>query len=243
MKIIKNCLFALAALFFVTLGAAMPYLASRMQDARLSGFQKKSELNSVNLTLQQKMENVIPALEMISKDYTETLWKGKTALSESDAQQSAFEVLAMMSLYGLPPERIAVKSDGSTEAVLLIAEDGSSALVWMCTWNFESSLVSITVDDATGKAVRMIETHEQLYDDVLIDDIYIGMESWLGFLQDYYDGFIDTIEELGAAEAVMENGSIRRSAGFVVKIYLNDGSGPYDFDLEIASDYTFFNYK
>ena len=42
------------ALFFVVLGATLPYLASQMQDAQISKFQKKMKLSGINLTLRQE---------------------------------------------------------------------------------------------------------------------------------------------------------------------------------------------
>lgn len=253
MKIIKNGLLILAALFFVLLGAAMPYLASRMQDAQLSGFQKNSELNRVNLTLQQGEEELSPAsenfvstLEILSRNYAETTWMGKTALSREDASQLALSALGTMENSGLTLG-MAISSFAENGAklnpVLLASDDGSSALVWEWSyWRTGYSMVHITLDDATGKLVRMIETIEQPYDDMPLEDLYVRMSNWLGFIQEYYDCFIESTEESNAAERVFDDGHIQRSVEFSIGLTPMDGSEPLTFSLDIGSDYTFFNY-
>jgi len=185
MRRVKTCLLLLCAVLCVALGAAMPELTSRMQNTRISQFQKKLELNPVELTLRQ--EDVSQAIQLLSQDYIESIWKGKTRLTEEDAWSEALTAVEAMEFYGLFPmgeSEFLKKVGGSGEPHLLVAEDGSSALVWDCTWGFDSETF-FSVDDTTGKVVR-ISLFKDLTD-IMYEEDYALLECWALFLQDYYD--------------------------------------------------------
>ena len=65
------------ALFFVVLGATLPYLVSQMQDAQISKFQKKMKLRGINLTLRQEGD-VGATLQLMSMEHVESIWENGT---------------------------------------------------------------------------------------------------------------------------------------------------------------------
>lgn len=227
-----------AALFFVVLGATLPYLASQMQDAQISKFQKKMELSDINLTLWQEGD-VGAILRLISKEHAESVWEGKTVLAKEDAYRAALDVMETLDHYGLLPEgelEYAAQADGFAEPQLLVGEDGSSALIWACTWDYDSGTY-ITVDDATGKAVRILVRNVPTDGDVM-EDTAFWVDKWSVFLQDYYD--FNRMDVKVAEDSVMISD---RPSWFRIRLSPKDGTTIYDLDLEITSDYVFFNYQ
>ena len=88
MKYLKKYILLLFALTFIALGAVLPYFTSQIQDAQINELQKKTELSTVSLMLRQE-NDVWPALQLISEEHMESVWKGKTALTKADASQAA----------------------------------------------------------------------------------------------------------------------------------------------------------
>lgn len=245
MKIIKNGLLVLVTTVFIVLGAAMPYLVSQIQDVSLSGFRRNSELNSVSLTLQHETENTVSALELMSRDCTESLWTGETMLTKELARQSAFAALQHMSTYKLPAKGDIYSSTArevSAEPFLLTADDGNSALIWRCIWHFDDFWATVSVDDATGKAVRIFIDNLTADYKLTDEDIYYQMERWLGFIQDYYDGAVYNIEYPVVMQILYDAEHIGREAEFNIELFPNDGSESRNFSLEITSLATHFNY-
>jgi len=193
MRTIKKYLLLIPALFCVALGAALPTLTARMQDGKTGGFRKTLALNPVELTLRQ--EDVSQAIQLLSQDYIESVWKGETRLTEEDAWSEALTAVEAMEFYGLFPmgeSEVLEKVGGSGEPRLLVAEDGSSALVWDCTWGFDSETF-FSVDDTTGKVVR-ISLFKDLAD-ITYEEDYALLECWILFLQDYYDIRLADVQE------------------------------------------------
>lgn len=198
----------LITLLLAVLGAAMPWLASWMQDARISGFQERLELNAVNLTLQQD-GSVEEALQIAASDCEAILWEDRTNLTWEEAFEEARRVVAKMGSYDLLGKnelRRLEKTGGQAEPYLLVTKDGASALVWTCWWNTEGGLLcAVTVDDATGKAVRILALNGE---EVISSDLsqtndlsqtakntYMRLEKWLMFLEGYYGIIPSNVEE------------------------------------------------
>lgn len=236
MKRLKNYTLLPFALAFILLGAALPYLTSQLQDSRISGLQKDSELSSVNLTLRQEGD-VGPVLQLMSKKHTEGSWKGETVLAEGDASHAALAVAEELNCYGLLSEMQLKKleqTDMFVEPQLLVGEDGSSALIWACTWD-DAPGTFITLDDATGKAVRILADSAQTETDSA-EDIYIRLEKWYSFFRDYYD--IQLMETKEDAFRTYSSTSNLFNMCFSSK----DGTAVYNLNLEITDDCVFFNY-
>lgn len=237
MNRLKNYTFLLSALFFIVLGAGMPYLASKMQDAQLGNRQIKTELNTVNLTLQKENE-AGPLLQMISKKHKENNWTGETILTKADACLAALNAVDTMVSCGLVPYEAVdqlAKDNGMADPFLLLAEDGGSALIWLCSWENDSGTL-ITVDDASGKAVRMMIRNTPTDGNMSKEDIHFQLEKWIIFLQDYYDIELIDVQE----DAYRKNGVY--SSSFILRLSSKDGADFYDFSLNISSDYIDFNY-
>lgn len=223
-------------LFFILLGAAMPKLASQIQDLQIRGFRKEMKLNAIKLTLKQK-NNVGLALQLISKTHTESPWTGETVLTAADARQAALDTLMTMEQYGLLSEWDAKRfrtADGNAEPQLLVGGDGGAALIWFCTWE-DSLALYITIDDATGKAVRILteraETGAGLPEN---GSAYPG--KWFAFLQDYYG------LELTAGYRASDGSGTSLPGLFHLLFSSEDGSMQYDLNLEITDNFVFFNY-
>lgn len=238
MKRIKKWALLLSTLCCILLGAALPHLTARAQDARLSRLEKKTELSAVSLTLRQE-GGVGPILQLVAGEHTETLWEGKTILSKTDALQGALETLETMNQHGLFPDdslKRLRQREGTAWAHLLIAEDGSSALVWNCVWDYDGGAY-VTVDDATGMAVRiMVERGPRVStgstDMAHTEEaVLYQVEKWSAFLQSYY--------------AMTPTDRRENWLDKTVQLHLS-GAGAdevYAVNLELADHYTLFNYK
>ena len=91
----KRCLPLLSTLLPVALGAAMPWLTSAFQDARMGNSQESLELNMVSLTLLQD-NRLEQTLRIASSGPVTIPWEGGTALTEDEALQAAEEAWDMM---------------------------------------------------------------------------------------------------------------------------------------------------
>ncbi len=235
-------------LLFVILGATLPYLASQMQDAQISKFQKKMELSGINLTLRQEGD-VGATLQLMSMENMESVWEGKTVLAKEDASHAALNVMEMLDDYDLLPEGVleyAAQGDGYAEPRLLVGKDGSSALIWACIWDYDPGIPGtfitdlgtfITVDDATGKAVRIMVRNVPT-DGGAVEDAAFWVDKWIVFLQDYYD--FNRMDMKVADDRTM---TTDQPSWFSICFSSKDGATIYDLNLEITSDYVFFNYQ
>lgn len=234
MKSIKKYLALAPALLCVVLGAAMPELTAQMQDAQVGKLQKRMELNLAELTLNQ--EDVSRTLQLLSQQYIESIWTGETRLSEESACQKTLSAIESLESCGLLPngetERLS-QSEGSGEPYLLVAEDGSSALVWDCTWGYDSETL-FSVDDATGEVVR-ISLFKPLTDlsGTYDDDYPYQLDRWLMFLQDHYDLELEEVweDEGGNAPALL------------YRLCFTAGDGAeLTFSLQLMGDYFLLNF-
>lgn len=235
MKHLKKYILLLFALVFIILGAILPYLTSQIQDAQINRLQKKLELNAVNLTLRQE-DDVGPVLQLISQKHTESSWDGETVLDEMDACQAALTALETMDQYALLPEGALERfqeTQGHTQPQLLMGEDGSSALIWTCTWD-DALGTFITLDDATGKAVRILSESDPTDGDT-VESAHFRLEKWIAFLQDYYSiELTDIREKIYQADGTAE---------FELCFSSENGTALYNLKLEIEYSWDLFNYQ
>lgn len=217
----------LSTLLPVALGAAMPWLVSAFQDARLGNSQESLELNAVSLTLLQN-DGVEQVLRIISSECAAIPWTGGTALSETQALRAAEDTLDEMRFFNLLSDeyrRVLSKTGGTAEPCLIVAEDGSSALVWNCRWAVEewTSPCSITVDDVSGKAVQIsvassvkaassVNTYGKSAKDSsgqadgaeASERYYVLLNRWGEFLMYYYGAGLISVTE---PEDILDEGS------------------------------------
>lgn len=244
MRILKKYALLLSTLSFILLGAAMPYLVSQIQDHQGSGFQKKMELSSVTLSLRQERA-VGPVLQLMSKEYSVSPWSGETVLDGEFICRAALTELEAMVNYGLLSAgtlEVLEKAGRTAEPLLLVAEDGSSALVWECTWEYDAAV--ITTDDVTGKIVRLLVrtaptggsasgVGKPSGEDVK-EEVNFRLEEWIVFLQSYYDIELTDIEE---DRYQTDNGPV---VLFHMRFSAKDDIAVYDFIVNITSDYILF---
>lgn len=239
MRSLRKYLLFLLTLFFVMLGAAMPELASRIQDAKIGRLQQKLELSTVDLTLRQESD-MGPFLRLISQSCTEVLWEEETSMSDKDACAAAKAVVEEMAPYELFPREMLdylSAAEGDAEPKMLIAEDGSSILVWDCSWELKKRYYcSITVDDISGKLIRAL-IHRPLTDSTISwkEEAFKQMERWCSFIQDYYDlKLIDIYEDPNGTDGGLPY-------LFDMRFALEDEF--YDLSLEMLGEPVLFNYS
>ena len=243
---LKRYLPLLFALPPVALGAVMPWLSAAFQDARMGNSQESLELNAVSLTLLQD-DGVEQALRIISSEFATIPWTGGTALSKTQALRAAEDVLDEMRSFGLlssEDRHILSKTGGTAEPCLIVAGDGSSALVWNCRWDVGewASSCSITVDDVSGKAVRISTASlvnvygesakagsVQVDGTELREEYYILLDLWVGFLTSYYDANLLTVTE---PEDISEKG-----AKFLLNLELHPDKSPQTCRLPLELSY------
>lgn len=233
---IKKYILLPVTLIFIVTGAAMPYLISGIQDSKIIGYQKEVQLNHSSLAGRSD-DDVEPALRLISKEHNEDHWDGKTTLTKSDVNDSLKNVIEKLHRYNL----LQTESYGAAEdmewdlepCILMDINSDETVLAWVCAWYFDGTV--ITIDDATGKAIRIITDNVSVYENSGENDAFYKLDQWIAFLQDYYD-----VEILSSEETeVYDDGT---SGQFDLRFSEKDGLAYYDLCLRLTSDFTFFNY-
>lgn len=241
MKCLKKHLLLLSALLLIVLGAVMPNLVSQMQDTQIRKFHKKLELNTVNLTLRQETDAGL-VLQLLQQEYTETIWEGETSLIAEDACHAALTAIKEMDSYGLFEDVALEQLDsGAGEAVplLLVAEDGSSSVVWNCDYysvsdRGETQIYLVTVDDTTGKLLRVLMSDSSTDTGQAQGEIdLLKLEKWIVFLRNYYG-----IEPVDATRSA--HGDIARC--FDMLFCSKDGSEYYSLKLDLFDGFMMLNY-
>lgn len=241
MNRLKTALLLVCTLCFVLLGASMPELAAKMQDVRIGKRREEAEFRSVNLTLWQEGD-VGPVLHLLAQEHMEGFWEGQTAMTEADACRAALAVMEALHAHGLLPTgewEALSQADGSAEPYLLVGEDGSSVLIWGCIWNCDAGLF-ITVDDTTGKAVRILVENALADVETTEEDIFLQLKRWDLFFQDYYNVEFVELTGINDDSSLTEDGLPLLSD---VRFFRKDGSGIFNLRLEISKNWVFFNYS
>lgn len=228
MKRLKSCLLVLLTLLLTGVGAGMPWAAARFQDRYGIAAQETLPLDAVTLTLRQESE-IMAVLRLMSGSYEEDIWEGETNLDGEDACAAALDALAELERAGLLEsgwmgdygyiepgilERLKTGGEGSAVPILYTSMDGTSAVIWLCTWNGKlCPSYTLQVDDATGKAVSGFLPSADAAEP---EDAYRRMDRWRVFFQDYYGIEIPTVEE-NVYDAASE---------FIFHFDPEDGGGP-----------------
>lgn len=250
----------LFTLALTVLGAAMPWLAGRVQDAGIDRQQERLELNAVSLTLRED-GGVTPVLRLLTGEYTAIPWEKETDRTWEEVRTAALEMIRELDQSGLlpPGDREQLEADDFwTEPVLLVGEDSSTALVWHCYW--ESTEIGkhyyLMVDDVSGKAVefsvrnptqmeyveRKTEIWAEEYEKLTVN---VGgsltqeeLKDWIAFLERYYG-----IRSVSTAEEV--NGPVDDAlpGWFQLDFDLQDGTGLCRLELGALKDIIAFNIR
>lgn len=250
----------LFTLALTVLGAAMPWLAGRAQDAGIDRQQERMELNAVSLTLRED-GGVTPVLRLLTGEYTAIPWEKETDRSWEEVRAAAMEMIGELDRSGLlpPGDREQLEADDFwTEPVLLVGEDSSTALVWHCYW--ESTEIGkhyyLMVDDVSGKAVEFsvrnpaqieyVEQKAEIWAEksgkltVNVGESLTSEEqkSWIAFLERYYG-----IRSVGVAEE--DNGRTDSALpGWLrIEFDLQDGTGLCRLELGAFEGIISFNIR
>lgn len=224
----------LVTLALIALGAAMPWLAGRMQDAGMDRWQERLELNAVSLTL-RKDAGAAPVLRMLTGECTAVPWGKETSRTEEEVCAAAMEVMGALNRAGLLSGEELERLERSGlwgEPDLLIGEDGASALVWSCYWEEEGGCY-VRVDDNSGKAVQITARAPAYWENAETQiraeeagelTVAIGediapeqLKRWISFLEEYYGIVSETVAE----EERLSGSGISRS--FRIEFDLQDG--------------------
>lgn len=118
---------------------------------------------------------------------------------------------------------------------MLVAEDGSSILVWDCTWGVDKRwYCSATVDDATGKLIRASVGCDFTDSKTAREEAaFLQMEKWVTFIQDYYAVMLIDVEDIASP--------IEGGLRFHMRFASEDTF--YDLNLDVLDDLILFNYR
>lgn len=195
----KSAALPLLTLALIAAGAAMPYAACRLQDARLAGGAEDRSFDSVSLTLRQE-GGVGETARLMAGPYSVVEWSGETAMTEEEALGTGMKVLEDMKQADLiPASRLNLLKklgSGSATPLLVVSEDGErSGIIWQCWWMLEEDDLMdwiLFIEDATG---QMAEATVGGAYYAYAEDVYRQMERWRSFFQDYYGIEIPAIQE------------------------------------------------
>ena len=236
MKRVKQYILPLLTFLLIAAGAAMPFAVSWVQDNRISGLQEEFPLSTVNLKLQQDI-GVSPALRLISGECSSILWEEETQLTKQeavDAGMTAVQKMTDLGLLFIGDQEMVKSAEGRAEPILLIGEDGSSALVWNCYWSGDRrDLYLFLIDDATGKAVELVVSSPTPRDTEAAHALFAN---WNAFLQDYYGMEIISVKE-DSQELDSEGVVFQFSLG----ADLQDGLALCELELRMLDGVTTFN--
>lgn len=236
MKGVRQYILPLLTFLLIATGAAMPFAVSWVQDNRIRGLQEEFPLSTVNLKLQQEV-GVSQVLRLISGSCNSIPWEEETKLTAQEAVEAAMAAVAELEAYGLLAsgtiDRIRDKESWA-EPILLIGEDGSSALVWNCYWSGDRrDLYLFLIDDATGKAVELVVSSPTPRDTEAAHALFAN---WNTFLQDYYGMEIISVKE-DSQELDSEGVVFQFSLG----ADLQDGLALCELELRMLGGVTIFN--
>lgn len=192
MRRLRRLALPLFTLLLVAAGAAMPFAASYLQDARQTEPETRS-FDSFSLTLRQEAD-LGRTLKLIagSDYYIEEAQQAEDArMTQAEVLAAGEELVEEMIRFGLLDTRFAYLPTIYPQT--LCAYDGSvSVSTWTLEWDIpekESSLY-VWLDDASGKAF-LISAPSLHYGKSYIanagkEPIYAQTENWRAFLADYY---------------------------------------------------------
>ena len=219
MRWVKNILLVLVTLALAATGAAMPLVASRLQDARQAGTETRS-FDSFVLTLEKKGE-LSRILRFLSEnqDYDFVDDTPENArMSETEAGDAAREAVILLAQYklispdvmdaALDPVAAGIDRPFAFMARMVSPADpqAPSFVIWSVFW--EMLDIRIDLDDASGKAFQISIPNEawpfigEKYDGNTasvgrsIEEMYAQAENWGRFLEEYYEvKLMDYVED------------------------------------------------
>ena len=210
MRWVKNMLLVLVTLALAATGAAMPFAASRLQDARQAGTETRS-FDSFVLTLEKKGE-LSRILRFLSEnqfyDFIEAAPED-ARMSEAEAVDAAKEAVILLAQYKLvSPDVMSAALDPIAAGIdepfvimrhIALPDDPQtlSFITWIIYWEMLDILIDL--DDASGKAYQISISDEtwpfnrEKFDKNTasvgrsIENMYAQSGNWGMFLEEYYE--------------------------------------------------------
>ncbi len=200
----RRCKRFLLVLFTLTLaaaGAAMPFAASWLQDARQTVSETRS-FDSFRLTLRQEVDLGRTLRLIAASNYyiAEAEEAAEARMTRADVLVAGEELMKELMQFGLLEH--SVSSTPRIHPQTLCANDGSISIpTWTLDWGMpdaESSLY-VWLDDASGKAF-LISLPCMSYSEGYIykngrEPIYARVENWRAFLEEYYGTEVRLVTE------------------------------------------------
>lgn len=240
MKKVRNILLVLVTLLLTVAGAAMPYLASRAQDARVAQADTVRDLDAVRLTLWEPTE-IGSVLKMVAgADTSETYWPGETHMTAAEAAAAVESIAEQLAEAGLLDAWQAAEAE--TVPTLMVSGDGEvSAVIWKYIEPYAG--FQALVDDSSGKLVALqgFSPWLEFVREVVMDtgDAYMvaadrerlreRMEGWAGFCRDYY----------GAAQVACDLEASGRTG--ILRLLSPGGEEEVRLNVVVWEDWTLFN--
>lgn len=253
MKGRRSALLAVLTGLLVIGGAALPWLVSLGQDRYLMTQEEVWMFDPVGLRLGDEPA-VWPALCLMAGPHEWLSWDSETNLQRDDVVQAALAAAEAMEKSGLTMPGIARVSEERTDAGAALAVSGDvrglSAVLWSVFWfSDEEAVCNMFIDDSTGKMVGAVVSTPAFKD---LEHLYIQMENWRVFLEDYYGLEIDSIEEFGEEHALYDADTSVNRAGtslemegmerrFALYLDLGEELGERRFLLDLANEVAGFN--
>jgi len=239
-----SVLLVLCTLALVAAGAAMPFAASRVQDARQSGVEART-FDSFRLTLQQKTDLGQLLRLMTGNEWLDVVEVKNSVLSPLQAIQTARETLDLLYKYGLIDKKTLSAAENpevygfaapETDLRGLAAPAAPDVIyaIWTVSWSDLG--IHLWLDDASGKASEIYLTDMdwgmEKFDESMgfnaaeEEEFAARLENWRLFMQEYYDLPVQEIEELS------------HSYAWCYRLYvdLEDGGGLLPLMLELYGD-------
>lgn len=252
MRKLKNALLVCFTLLLAAAGATMPFAVSYMQDARQAA-EEVRPFTSFSLTLKQETDlgRILRAVDWENSDFTVSDVAEDAVLTEWEAYNAAQDAMLALHEHGLlyrevleglahpriMPQTVITGTGGMPMAVLpgpeaeryaeddygadasLQATEPLSFATWTVQWE-EPSDYYLWLDDASGK-VFMIEVAAPVTK--VDEDVYVRMENWRSFIEDYYSTEVQDIREMWYDNA----------AEFHFTLPLGEGEEPVSLTLRI----------
>ncbi len=192
MRRLRRWLLAAITLTLAAVGAAMPFAASYLQDARQTGSETRS-FDSFRLTLRQEADLGRTLKLIAGSDYyvAEDEEAADARMTPEEVLAAADELMKELARFGLL--EYPVSSFPRIFPQTLCANDGSVSIpTWTLDWNIPDvgEDFYVWLDDASGKAF-MISLPSTSYSTAeisrnVMEPIYARTENWRAFLEEYY---------------------------------------------------------
>lgn len=215
MKNLKKGMYAIAFCFVMVAGFLMPRTILHVQDLRLEVQVDSYGLNNAPL---RQSSHLLERMKAIQEEMVELTQTEQPRLNHTSIYPVMMEGIDAVGLYKVAEDMIV---EWNAKPKQMISKDGTlSFIVWDCSISMEKGDIWLTVDDATGKLLKINE--------FIYDDWYIDRESYAVVMTDSLTNYYacDRVEQ------ITDNGyvDVDSVTGAVVTTDGMDGSDTTEYD-------------